>query len=509
MKRVLNLILLTAFVSLPVGCSMVEYDGGEENPQVSPTSTTVSLQIGKDATKTKAGASFTAAKRTVVADLADETGIEGLIIEETDVVLDEMPFATKGTPAYTSNFADLYQATGFNASKAFVNGAAAASLAPAIFSKNEENDRWAHEYGSAVAMPEEALFFFHAPATLPAYIGSPSYNANDESVTFSLVPANYPKTATAQTDVLFSVEDIVPSEVNQITFHHVFASVKFKNSNPTWPFQITKVEISNLLNSGTCTIKPSAATVAEWTPAASSTYAIFSQTYDGVVTYGPDDEYFSESFYSDNTYKDNLSLGSDTKATTVFNCVPQSFSKTDAEPVTVTVTYKKGEETKTAVVDFSTALNGKKWEAGHLYTYALSITELSVSVEDTVSGDTKQDVVITNTGNTSGYIRAAIVANWVKKIEGDEVIVMGYDPEEELTGFDDSLWVPGPDGYYYYKYGVNGGKATKIPLFESFTAPAPTIAGATLQMTIHAQIVKDRTVWGSSVPAGLSNTIEN
>ena len=290
--------------------------------------------------------------------------------------------------------------------------------------------------------------------------------------------------------------------------------MKFKNSNPDGPFQITKVEMANMLTSGTCTITPSAdsgdpSSAATWTKAASSSYATFSQEYDGVVTYDPDDEYFAASFYSDNTYKDNLSLGSDKKAATTFNCVPQAFSKTDAKPVTVTITYTKGDETKTAVVDFSTILDGKEWKAGHLYTYSLNITELDVTVEDSVSGDIKSDVVITNTGNTSGYIRAAIVANWVKEIGEEAVIVKGLGPGDgEMTGFG-SDWIPCyDDGYYYYKYGVEAGQATNQPLFESFKAPAPTITGTTLQMTIHAQIVKDRTVWGDSVPAGLSNDIE-
>ena len=36
---------------------------------------------------------------------------------------------------------------------------------------------------------------------------------------------------------------------------------------------------------------------------------------------------------------------------------------------------------------------------------------VTVRVEDTVSGNVKKDVKITNTGNTSAYIRVAIVAN--------------------------------------------------------------------------------------------------
>lgn len=515
MKRIINLFLLSAFVSLSVGCSIKEFDSDEETPQVS----TVSLMIGKDASKTKAEESFTTAKRTVVADLSDESGIEGLVIEETDTILDEMPAVTKGTPVYTENFAYLYASSGFNASAVYDYSTKdpLEDLAPAKFTKNEGNDMWSHDYGSGVDLPKKALFYFNAPATLPAYIETPSYDADDESVTFNLVPAEYPKTATAQTDVLFSAEGIELSKVETITFYHAFASVKFKISNPDGPFQITKVEMTNMLTSGTCTITPSdddgddPSSVARWTtPDDSSSYDTFSQEYNGVVTYDPDDEYFAESFYSDETYKNNLSLASDKKATTTFNCVPQAFSKNDEKPVTVTITYTKGDETKTAVVDFSTILDGKEWKAGHLYTYSLNITELSVSVEDSASGDTKSDVVITNTGNTAGFIRASIVANWVKDIEGDEAVIRSCDP---LTEGNTKVeigenWISGGDGYYYYKFGVNGGEATKENLFDTYTAAAAPITGASLQMSILAQIVKDRAVWGSSVPTGVSNDIE-
>ena len=73
------------------------------------------------------------------------------------------------------------------------------------------------------------------------------------------------------------------------------------------------------------------------------------------------------------------------------------------------------------------------------------------------NGDSlKQNVTISNTGNTSAYIRAAIVVTWKdadnctmseKPTTGDYSLVIGSD------------WVKDGD-YYYYKNGVPAGKPT-------------------------------------------------
>ena len=328
-------------------------------------------------------------------------------------------------------------------------------------------------------------------------------------MTFNLVPASYPTTATAQTDVLFTNAAISPSKVNPITFYHVFASVKFKLGNTDGKTAITKVELSNMLTSGICTLTVGAANTAVWEQPATPSYATFSQEYDGTIDYEKDG-FFGDSFYKDNTYKNNLNTDGDTKATTTFNCVPRDFAEADAKHVVAKITYTiDSGDPKTAEVDLTSALKGKKWEAGHLYTYTLTVTDLDVTVTDSVSGDTKSNVVITNIGTTSGYIRAAIVADWVKVVgDGETAIVKGCDPTTEGTMTDlGSDWIKGTDGYYYYKYGVDAGNATKQALFGSYTAATPTVSGTTLQMTIHAQIVKDRSVWGT-VPAGLSNEVE-
>lgn len=508
MKRSFIFFLLACGSIMLAGCSEKELGSDDGRNPAWDKGNVVSLSIGSAATKSDASLKV---ERSIIADLSAESGVKGLVLEESVVNLDEHQAATKGTPVYTQNFDDLYATAGFNAAAVYdSSNQPMAGLAPALFKKAADSDIWSHQY-TGESLPASLLFYFNAPATLPAYIGTPEYAPATKSLSFNLVPASYPTVATQQTDVLFTNATIVPAEVNSIKFYHVFASVKFKLGNTDGKTAITKVELSNMLTSGKCTLTVDAAKVSDknavWEQSATPSYAKFSQEYDGTIDYEKDG-FFDDSFYNKDTYKNNLSKGEDTKATTTFNCVPRSFAEADAKHVVATIYYTVNGESKSTDVDFTNALKGKSWEAGHLYTYTLTVTDLAVTVTDTVTDDIKSDVVITNTGTTSGYIRAAIVADWVKDLGDETVIVKGCDPTSEGTMTNPGTdWIAGTDGYYYYKYGVDAGNATKQALFESYQAAAPTISGTTLQMTIHAQIVKDRSVWGT-VPAGLSNDVE-
>lgn len=512
MKQYLKTALFLPCAILCAACSLtgIEEGNGDEMPAL--TDATVSLTLAEGTSETKTSCSASNITRSIIANLSEETGMKGLILEEAVSDMENHGISTKGTPVFTDNFADVY-ASGFKAAAVydFTTKQPLAALSQAVFTQRPETDIWEHAY-EGVNMPEKAIFFFNAPSTLPAYINTPNYDAEDESVTFSLIPASYPKTAVGQQDILFTCEDITTNKVNKIVFYHAFAAVKFKQGNADGGVTIKKIEISNQLTSGTCTITPvdggKSSAISDWSQS-DKAYATFSQTYDSIISYDEADGYFGSGFYKDATDENNLSISGDSKATTTFMCVPQSFSESDAKHVIATITYEYHGETKTVDVDFSKSLKGKSWEPGKLYTYSFKITELDVEVEDEVDGDTKHDVVITNTGNMPGYIRAAIVANWQTKIDESDVIVKScdYTSEGTLIGLG-SNWIKGADGYYYYKYGVNGGEATNQALFTSYKAAAAPMDGAVLQMNILAQIVADRKEW-NGCPSGLSNDIED
>ena len=95
---------------------------------------------------------------------------------------------------------------------------------------------------------------------------------------------------------------------------------------------------------------------------------------------------------------------------------------------------------------------------------------------------TKKNVTIQNTGNTSAYIRAAVVGNWVK----DGKIVA---PWVDNINYSQSGWVKGNDGYYYYQSEVTAGQVTSN-LFDSYEPGSAPVADAHLEMTIVCQAVQ-------------------
>ncbi|MGN1006566.1 MAG: hypothetical protein ACI4O8_08630 [Aristaeellaceae bacterium] len=99
---------------------------------------------------------------------------------------------------------------------------------------------------------------------------------------------------------------------------------------------------------------------------------------------------------------------------------------------------------------------------------------------------TKNNVKIQNTGTTDAWIRATVVANWVK----DNMVVAPWtdDIPTYNTGTGEKLWTYGDDGYYYYNSIVSSGETTEN-LFASYT-PTGGPEGAHLEMTIVCQAVQ-------------------
>ena len=100
-----------------------------------------------------------------------------------------------------------------------------------------------------------------------------------------------------------------------------------------------------------------------------------------------------------------------------------------------------------------------------------------------------QVYTVKNTGDTTAYIRAAVVVNWVN----DAGQVYAQAPSFTVTpeNTENTNWVLGSDGYYYYKLPVEVGavieeKLTVALLPESATAPA----GHTLQVEVVASAIQ-------------------
>ena len=106
-------------------------------------------------------------------------------------------------------------------------------------------------------------------------------------------------------------------------------------------------------------------------------------------------------------------------------------------------------------------------------------SKVSCEVVETFTNNVKSDVMIKNTGDTSAYIRVAVVVTW-KNEKGN---VWAQAPVEEDYSITWNLtangWVKGIDGYYYYTDPVAPGDSTGIliteaKLKEGYTAPVGT-----------------------------------
>ena len=77
---------------------------------------------------------------------------------------------------------------------------------------------------------------------------------------------------------------------------------------------------------------------------------------------------------------------------------------------------------------------------------------VTCAVNETFTDNVKSNVTIENTGNADAFVRAMVVATWVSEEDPNEIYAVqpqaGVDYAIE---WNNSMWVTGNDGYYYYK----------------------------------------------------------
>lgn len=324
-------------------------------------------------------------------------------------------------------------------------------------------------------------FFAYAISKGPL---SPAFTATERkgSFTYSLpTHSTNNNDATNQPDIIMA---ITPDQQKQntnvpLTFHHALAAVAFKIGTMPANTTITSISINNVLSSGSCSFDYSN-----------------DQNENVVFTWsnqqGEND--YTQTFNKSASEQDkNIS----TDATT-FMMIPQTLPATAELSIEMTINGKEYTLTKT-IKDLI-----EKWEADHKYTFTISVpAQIEVSVEDEVDGNEKSDLHITNTGINDGYIRAAIVGYWVD--QNGNILVPWNESDGTFSGFNNLDWFKGSDGFYYHKKVVAKGETTS-KLFEKYTltADAPVV-GATLQLSIVAQIVEPAGIESSVWPVTVSN----
>ena len=113
-------------------------------------------------------------------------------------------------------------------------------------------------------------------------------------------------------------------------------------------------------------------------------------------------------------------------------------------------------------------------------------SQVNISVDETLNGNTKSDVKISNHNDSvKSYIRAAIVANWMDE-DGNvwaATPVLGIDYTMTTGG----NWTLGTDGYYYHKGAVNPDADTSVLISSASPITEAPADGYYLSIEILAQ----------------------
>ena len=109
---------------------------------------------------------------------------------------------------------------------------------------------------------------------------------------------------------------------------------------------------------------------------------------------------------------------------------------------------------------------------------------------------------VENTGSTSAYIRAAIVANWT---DADGAIAASVPGGYKYTlTLNETDWVKGSDGYYYYKTPV-AAAGDPVLLITGFTSTVPSDKAYSLSIEVVASAIQSNPAkavteaWGVTV----------
>ena len=526
------------------------------------------------------------ARRGAVIALGNDGNGNNFFLEETIEDLEYGP-ATKGTPAYTENVKDLYKnmdVIGYVGNKIQFPDAVYESMDATA------NGGWLYhfDYGED-KWPDnrtDVRFFLRMPASASG-VDSLTYDAATGKMSFRYAS---PENAQAQQDILFTSRLLNKNQhldylkgVNNgspVLFHHALTAVKFAMGNTAadttkYHIAIKEVTFEGLYDKGVCTVTPnsendyrdvdsvySSATAIAWKDTTASGAKYSSGTFNGTVDYPTG----AGSFENKGNYPKSFSAAGNTMnlndkdASQTFWFIPQRMT----DKVKLTIKYMFNGEEKEWTIDFGSALSGVNWKAGQLRTYSIRVDEVNVKIEDHVTvatktkervtdghnntfladsyrGSTKDNVVITNTGNTDAYIRAAIIGQWLDSLghpvfgftdytTQDVVLVDSWYQDQFVTkdgasaparthgkfvhlpGYDteaDTLhnWkYNAADGYYYYMKKVPAGEAipTRDSLFTRYTVlapPAVKVAGGVrnvyFQLEIATQAISAKKTDGS------------
>ena len=277
---------------------------------------------------------------------------------------------TRGVPVDEHNFASVC--------KSF--GVTAYTQDGKLFMQNEKISK----VSNGVWSPDET-YFWPTGGTLDFYAYAPyeqTIDIEDKAIKFD---HTVPDQATEQPDILFAYKECSKTQTTggtvSLGFKHALAGVKFVAKNVT-NCTVKKITLKNLYRQGSCTYDTESNTFT-WTMSGET--KDFSQTFDVRLS----DQESGEQPITDKNPE------------TTFMLIPQSL-----QDVTVEVQVETSEGTFT--LTGSLAKTGE-WEAGHIYTYAISTESINweyvfeVTEEITLAlGETQKKYTVTSYRHRKG-----------------------------------------------------------------------------------------------------------
>lgn len=500
---------------------------------------------------TRSSSAVASVTKGVTIPFAKVDGLE-LTMEETISDLNYAAPQTKGTPVYTENVGYLYKGK----LGVFTDAAGGVEASYALLADDPTPEGWIyqHEYTQNIWPDEktDVQFYLRMPTDMVSY-GVTSLN-NENGIT--TVTYTSPTSATEQQDIIFGAVKMNHKTYMghystkggaPVTMYHALTGVKFAIANDAAELahlHIDRITFFGLKNTGTFTFTASTEAI-EWTSSEATSDSEISQQFgpDDLVTYTATahaDQNFAPSFFNGGA-KQNLN---DDQATKTFWLVPQMISSTST--ATMLIEYTLNGSESWMAIDLK-ELHEQDWQAGQIRTYTFKVNDVNVKIEDDVvvpataaasnayADSYKENVEITNTGNTLAFIRAALVGQWMHEEEVDGVVetypIFGFtdnvnnlyvveswyedqfmntgDPVhgefEGLPGYRGQAnpnangWVLCTDGYYYYTKAVPPYDSEKTkeqnraagaickPLFTKYTVKlkpqATSIAGEVMDVT--------------------------
>ena len=97
-------------------------------------------------------------------------------------------------------------------------------------------------------------------------------------------------------------------------------------------------------------------------------------------------------------------------------------------------------------------------------------SKVTCEVTETFNKNVKSNVAVRNTGDTTAFIRAAINVTWMSNQDAANQTVSAKVPVKDtdysIKLADNTNWIQGADGYYYYQLPVKPQDSTKMLIEE-------------------------------------------